>query len=175
MTRLSVDIPVIETDRLRLREPRDSDLEAHIAFMAGERSAMVGGPQDRFLAQRGFVSSLGHWLLRGYGMWVMALKSDDTPIGRMGFIFYEGWDEPEIGWHVYDGFEGKGYVFEAARAALQTGAVTFGLDGVVSYIDPANSRSAALAERLGAAVERDGTLLGKPCQVWRHRKQAEAL
>lgn len=174
MTLLSVDIPLVETDRLVLREPRASDLEAHIAFMGSDRAAMVGGPQDRFHAQRGFAASLGHWLLRGYGMWVMALKPDDTPIGRVGFIYSEGWDEPEIGWHVYDGFEGKGYVFEAAQAALRLGAVKFGLDGVISYIDPENSRSAALAERLGARVERKGALLGTPCLVYRHPKRAEA-
>lgn len=175
MTRIIVDIPEVVTDRLVLRAPRESDIEAHIAFMASERSAMVGGPQERFHAYRGFASSLGHWMLRGYGMWVMALKSDDQPIGRCGFIFYDGWDEPEIGWHVYDGFEGQGYVVEAAKAALGVGAAKFGLDGVVSYIDPKNTRSAALAERLGARVEREGELLGTPCHIWRHRKQAEAL
>lgn len=175
MTRITVEFPQVVTDRLVLRAPRESDVEAHIAFMASERASLVGGPQDRFQAYRGFAASLGHWILRGYGMWVMALKSDDQPIGRCGFIYHDGWDEPEIGWHVYDGFEGQGYAFEAAKAALGVGAAKFGLDGVVSYIDPANTRSAALAERLGARVERDGELLGKPCQVYRHRKLAKVV
>lgn len=174
MTRLCVDIPVVETDRLVLREPRESDLEAHVAFMTGDRSRFVGGPVDRSQAVRGFMSMVGHWVFRGYGLWVMALKTDDTPIGRIGFIYPDGWDEPEIGWHVYDGHEGQGYAFEAAKAALPVGSAKFGLDGVISYVAPGNARSIALAERLGATVERERELLGATCRVYRHPKQAEA-
>ena len=43
-----------------------------------------------------------------------------------------------------------------------------GLNGVISYIAHANDRSRALAGRLGATYERDGELLGKKAQIWRH-------
>ncbi|MDO6728640.1 GNAT family N-acetyltransferase [Marinovum sp. 2_MG-2023] len=172
MTVLSVDIPVIETERLILRAPQESDFEAHATFMASDRSHFIGGPTDRYQAWRGFSSALGHWMLRGYGGWTMTLQSDGTPVGRSGYIFGEGWQEPEIGWHVYGAFEGKGYVFEAAEAILKIGPAKFGLDKVISYIDPANTRSAALAERLGAVLECKSELLGKPCNIYRHRSYA---
>ncbi len=60
-------------------------------------------------------------------------------IGACGFIFREGWDEPELGWNVHDGYEGKGYAFEAAMAARAHGATHFDLDGILSYIDPYKS------------------------------------
>jgi len=171
MTGFALPIPVIETERLILRAPRESDFPAHAALMASDRSRFIGGPQEPAFAWRGFSASLGHWALRGYGMWLVADKTDDTPLGRVGFINAYGWDEPELGWHVYPAAEGKGVAHEAALAARAYGAAQFGLDGVISYIDRANARSQALAARLGAEVERDGMVMGHPCQVWRHPKQ----
>ena len=45
---------------------------------------------------------------------------------------------------------------------------------MISYIVPDNTRSAALAARLGAVIERDGTVMGHACKVWRHPHVAEA-
>ncbi|MEZ5716473.1 MAG: GNAT family N-acetyltransferase [Paracoccaceae bacterium] len=174
MSLFSVDIPLIETERLILRAPREDDFAALAAFLASDRSRFVGGPMDAPQAFRSLLASLGHWLLRGYGMWTIALRQDDAPVGRVGFLYGEGWDEPELGWHVFSGYEGQGLAFEAALAARAHGAAQFGLTGVISYIDPANSRSLALARRLGAQFERDGAVIGKPAQVWRHPK-LEAL
>ena len=168
MTTFSVDIPTIETDRLILREARESDLDTLATFMASERSHFVGGPLDRANCWRLISGSLGHWLLRGYGMWYIHHKADDRVIGACGFIFREGWDEPELHWNMHDGYEGKGYAFEAARAARAYGAQHFNLNGVISYIDPVNSRSIALAKRLGATFERNGSLLGEDANIYRH-------
>lgn len=173
MTRLCVDIPVIETDRLILRKMRDADLDVIADFFADDRSAFVGGTKSRADSWRVIAGALGHWLLRGHGMWVVADRTTDQPIGGVGFLSPEGWDEPELGWHLYNGHEGKGYAFEAATAARAYGAAHFGLDGVISYIAPGNTRSAALAERLGATVERQGMLLGHDVNIYRHPKVGE--
>jgi RimJ/RimL family protein N-acetyltransferase len=171
---MSLTFPTLLTSRLVLRGPREDDFESHARFMASPRAAMVGGPQDRWQSWRGFLGILGHWALRGYGFWTITLKDDCTPIGKTGFIFQDGWLEPELGWQLYDGYESRGYATEAARAAREAGPRLFGLDNVISYIDPANERSRRLAIRLGARLEGDGTLLGKPAQIWRHPALAEA-
>ncbi len=170
----TLPIPELETQRLVLRAPREKDFEAHAAFMSSDRAKYVGGPQNRYDAWRGFCGGLGHWVLRGYGMWLVADKKTDAALGRIGFIFHEGWDEPELGWHIFNGAEGKGYAFEAARAARAFGAQEYKLDGVISYIDPDNTRSAALATRLGATHESDRVFFDKPCQIWRHPKEGAA-
>jgi RimJ/RimL family protein N-acetyltransferase len=95
-------------------------------------------------------------------------------IGACGFIFREGWDEPELGWNLHDGYEGKGYAFEAASAARAYGAKHFDLSGVISYIDPVNRRSIALAKRLGATFERKTSLLGQEADIYRHPKSGDA-
>ncbi len=161
-------IPTLETDRLILRAARASDLDAMATFMTSPRSEMIGGPKTRHETWRGLIGTLGHWMIRGYGTWVIEDKASGQPAGMAGIINHEGWDEPELGWHVYDGFEGKGIAFEAAQTARAYAAENFGLDGVISYIDAANTRSLALAKRLGASYERDGAVVGHPCHVYRH-------
>ncbi len=165
-------IPTLVTDRLILRGPVESDFEAHAAFFTHENSRWIGGPApDRFTAWKGFLAQIGHWALRGYGLWVIAQKDTNMPIGRVGFMFSEGWDEPELGWHIYPDWEGKGLAYEAALAARTYGP-NFGLNGVISYINPENTRSLALANRLGATIEDERMFLGKPALVHRHPKVA---
>lgn len=167
-------IPVLETERLILREPREADLDAMAAFYASDRSRWVGGPCDRFGASVRLMSGLGHWALRGYGWWLLAERASGAVVGRAGVGLFAGWDEPELGWHIYDGFEGKGLAQEAARAARRHAATAWGMGPLISYIAHDNTRSRALAERLGARVEREGTVAGHPCLVYRHPQEAVA-
>lgn len=169
MTRFAFDIPTLEAADVTLRAIREGDLEPLAAFYATARSAFVGGPLPRVDAWRMISGNLGHWALRGYGMWVIDM--DQQPVGLCGFIFREGWDEPELGWQVWDGAEGRGIAYQAASAARAHGARAFGLDGVISYIRPDNARSIRLAERLGATFERETVFFDKPCHIYRHPKQ----
>lgn len=168
MTRLSFDIPVIETERLVLRAPVLDDLPAVTAFFASEQSHMVGGPKDELGASQTLNATIGHWVTRGFGMWYVADKDTNAWLGAVGFLFAPGWDEPELGWSVAAQAQGRGIACEAATAARRFGAQTLNLDGVISYIAPANTRSLRLAERLEATYERATELLGNPCQVYRH-------
>ncbi|MCX7566731.1 GNAT family N-acetyltransferase [Sulfitobacter sp. F26169L] len=165
-------VPVITTDRLILRGPRESDFEAFAAFGASERSKWVGGPYPRIRNWGGFLATYGHWAMRGFGMWMLEHRETGGTAGRVGMIFNDGWDEPELGWSVFEGFEGQGIAFEAASAARRYAAQHQNLDGVISYINPENTRSIALAERLGAHHERDSELLGNTTRIYRHPKEA---
>ncbi len=165
---LAPHAPTIDTSDLVLRGYVESDFEAFAAFGASERARFVGGPQDRWDSWRAFLAGVGHWALRGFGMWMVEHRETGRVAGRVGHIFNDGWDEPELAWHIYDDFEGKGLAYQATLAARAHAARNFGLDQVISYIDPANARSVALAKRLGATFERDGVLLGKPCHIYRH-------
>lgn len=167
-------VPVVDTLDLILRGYREEDFEAFAAFGASDRSRFVGGPQDRWSCWRSFMAGIGHWALRGFGMWMVEHRATGKVAGRVGMIYNDGWDEPELGWHIYEGFEGKGYAYQATVAARSYSAEHFDLDAVISYIDPENTRSVSLAQRLGATYERDGTLLGKPCHIYRHPHEVSA-
>lgn len=161
-------IPVIQTERLILRAPRESDHPAMVAFYASDRSRFVGGPCDAFDAWGRLMAGLGHWALRGYGWWVVEERATGAVAGRLGVGFSHGWDEPELGWHIYEGFEGRGLAMEGALAARHHANTVWGMGPLISYIVPENTRSRALAERMGATVEREGVVVGHPCLVYRH-------
>ncbi|MEM6940706.1 MAG: GNAT family N-acetyltransferase [Pseudomonadota bacterium] len=165
-------IPVLDTQRLTLRAPRPADLPTLTAFFATTRSHMVGGPRDAQECFTSLTSRIGHWAMHGYGLWHIEDRETRDFLGWAGMLNPPHWDEPELGWTLFAHAEGKGYAFEAARAARAFAAAHQSLDGVISYIDPANTRSRALAEKLGARYERDGKVIGKPCHIWRHPKEA---
>ncbi len=170
---ISLAIPVIETERLVLREPREADFAAMLAFNDSPRAVFVGGGRDRQWVWRGLLANIGHWVLRGYGFFSVETKTGDF-IGRIGMLYHDGWDEPELGWHLFDGFEGQGYAEEAARAARADYHARISPIPPISYIDPENPRSEALARRLGATPEREAEVFGKLIRIWRH-PQPEAL
>ena len=151
-----LDTPVLETERLVLHAPQLADWEPLAAFLSSARAQYVGGPLSRDRAWRGFGHLVGHWVLRGYGMFFVTPKGADTAIGMVGPWFPEGWPEQEIGWSMFaPEAEGQGYAFEAAIAAKAHVFADLGWKTAVSYIDPANARSIALAQRLGATFDPD--------------------
>jgi len=168
MTSVTLNIPVVETERLILSGHRMEDLDAMVDFFATDRSKFVGGPMDRSDCWRGTLRGLGHWAMRGYGIWHVEEKARGKVIGWAGILHHIEWPEPELAYTLFNGFEGKGYAFEAASAAREYVAREFGLDRVISLIADENTRSQALAKRMGAVCEKDTVVMDYPCQVWRH-------
>jgi RimJ/RimL family protein N-acetyltransferase len=165
---MTVTVPVIETARLRLRAPVLGDLPRMEAFFASDRSAYVGGPRDAAACFTSLTSRIGHWAVRGYGLWHFEDKATGAFMGWAGIINAPGWHEPELGWSVMQDGEGKCIASEAVIAARNHAARHFGLDRLMSYIAPANARSIAMAGRLGATFEREHSLMGKFCHIYRH-------
>ena len=163
-------IPVLQTERLTLRAPRSGDFEPIASFLASDRARYVGGPYSRLHAWRALAATLGHWDLRGYGMWAVEERSGGGLVGLVGLHDPEGWIAPEIGWWlVAPVHEGRGLAFEAARAARRYAYGIVGWREAFSVIDPANERSIRLAERLGCKLDReDVTPLEKRVLVYRH-------
>jgi RimJ/RimL family protein N-acetyltransferase len=163
-------IPVLETERLTMREPRNDDFEPIAAFLASHRARHVGGPYVRLHAWRAFAATLGHWDLRGYGMWAVEERSAGTLVGLVGLYDPEGWIAREIGWWlVSPAHEGRGLAREAALTARRFAYEVAGWREAFSVIDPENERSIRLAERLGCRLDReDLTPMGKRVHVYRH-------
>lgn len=146
-------IPEIETDRLRLRLPKASDVEAHMAFRSSARSKGVGGPYSKASGFNHLEGVIGQWHLRGYGRWMVADKATDEPFGIVGIYHAEDWPEPEIGWTLYDNAEGKGIAHEAALASRNYAYDTLGWTRIISLIMSDNHRSIRLAERMSCTQE----------------------
>lgn len=153
---LTVTIPTFETERLILREPRMTDVDAFAGFLDSDRAKFVGGPgRSYFDSARSFGHLSGMWVLRGYGPHIFCLK-DGTPIGHGGPWYPKLWPEPEFGWCIWkDEHEGKGYVTEAMTRLRHWAFADLGLSTVVAYMDPENFASHRVAQRLGGYHDLD--------------------
>jgi RimJ/RimL family protein N-acetyltransferase len=150
--------PRLETERLILRAPRRTDFEAHAQALTSDRARYIGGPMRRGEAWRDFAADTGAWALLGYGGFAIEPKDRGAWDGAayLGMIFLNHpahFPEREIGWMIVEPAEGRGVAREAALAVRLWAARTLGGPALVSYIDPENARSIALAERLGATLD----------------------
>jgi RimJ/RimL family protein N-acetyltransferase len=163
--------PVIETERLILRRWREGDIEPNTAMLADPASGRFitadGKPvTDAFVGWRNAAIMSGHWVLHGVGMFVVEEKASGTFAGRVGPWCPPGWPGFEVGWGIASGFRGKGYAFEAARAAIDWSFATFELDEIIHTIDRENTASQAVARRLGAEKGREFDLFGHVADIW---------
>jgi RimJ/RimL family protein N-acetyltransferase len=159
---VSVDAPVLETERLFLRMLRESDFEEYAAIhMDPEVTRFTARMQfDRMDAWRHLAMILGHWQLRGYGMWGVFEKGSQALVGRVGFYYPDGWPELELGWTMGKASWGKGYAPEAARVCLDYAFNVMKREHVISLIDPLNVASIRVAEKIGETVEGDVVIQG---------------
>ena len=172
---IALDIPEIETERLRLRAPYETDFDVYAAFYETERSHLRGGPLSRDEAWASFAAEIGHWALRGYGFWSIDEKETGAFCGMVGLYNPEGWPQPEVGWLVWSEHEGKGIAREAAIRARSYAYEALGWPEVASCISDGNSRSIRLAERMGARLDRRIPRAGRPdTLVYVHPKQGAA-
>ncbi|MGH6979902.1 MAG: GNAT family N-acetyltransferase [Stellaceae bacterium] len=145
-----IEIPTLDTERLMLRGWRESDLDGLAAiFGDADVARFVGGVQSRSDAWRTLSATIGHWVLRGYGLWAVTRKSDNALVGRVGIHYPLDWPGIEVAWTLGRPYWGQGYATEAAAASVRFGFAQLGLPRLVSLIDPRNRASQRVAERLG--------------------------
>ncbi len=150
-------VPQLNTDRLILRAPDLADFAAYEIIMAADIHSYMGGPFNTEDAWLDFNQGIAGWALRGQGMWTVTLH-DQTVVGFVCAMCGFGDQETELGYLFLADHHGQGYATEATRAARDYAWDTQGVTSMVSYIDPKNASSRALAERLGATVDPDGVL-----------------
>lgn len=162
------DIPTLRTRRLLLRPMVEADFPAYRDMMASQRSAFMGGPVEARFAWGMFCHDIACWTLFGHGGLMIDVVATNECVGQVGINHGPLFPEKELGWLLYDGFEGQGYVTEAAVALRDWAFVELRLPSLVSYFDPANIRSIAVAERLGAVRDDAAPRQDPEDVVYRH-------
>ena len=152
-------LPVLESERIRLRPLRLDDAEEVFAMFSDTEvtrfwsfSAWTAPAQaDAWLAER-----IGWGPPSVFG-WAMADRSDDRFIGTTALFSLSGpLHRAELGYSLAPSRQGQGLATEAVRRALDFGFDVLGLERVEADVDPRNEASCRLAERLG--FQREGLL-----------------
>ncbi|EAQ03104.1 hypothetical protein OB2597_13208 [Pseudooceanicola batsensis HTCC2597] len=166
-------IPVIETERLVLRGPEPEDYPKFRHTFSSYRSRFMGGPLNAYEAWMLYAAEIGHWQIRGYGMWMIHDRETEATLGMAGGWKPAQWPEAEIAWIIWPETAGRGYALEATHAARNHFYTRLGWEGAVSYLDPKNLDSVRLAERLGAQKDAEAPTVDGNDVCYRHPSPAQ--
>lgn len=160
--------PRLETPRLRLRQFVEADLDDYARITADlEVMRYVGGaPLSRDEAWRSLGYILGHWKIRGFGLWAAEEKRSGELVGRIGLYRPEGWPGLEVGWLVARPRWGEGFASEGGAAAMAWAFESLGAKRLISVIEPGNAASIRVAEKLGERFQRRMPLRGRHVLVY---------
>jgi RimJ/RimL family protein N-acetyltransferase len=148
-----IGLPVLETERLRLRAPQAGDWPSFRDYRASPRTAYTGGPKAAHQAAERFASFFGHWVLRGFGRLIAEDRSTGQPVGHFGPMQWDDGGDVELTWSLWTAdAEGRGLATEGARAMQDWAFRTLGLGHAIAAVHRDNAASHAIARRLGGAV-----------------------
>ncbi|WP_420560222.1 GNAT family N-acetyltransferase [Tepidicaulis sp.] len=167
-----------ETERLRLRQWRAEDV-APLARLHADPDMMrymIGGAVSADESWSVIALMIGHWHLRGYGLWAVEEKASGAFLGRLGLWYPDGWPGLELSWFIDKTHWGKGYASEGARACRDMAFRALGPDEICSIIHPENAASRRVAEKLGEREARSIDVGGTDFLIYAmSRKDWQAL
>lgn len=170
-------IPTLETERLLLRPFVLEDLDPFAAIVSNPQvignATYSGQTMNRSQAFNWLCMMLGHWQLRGFGIWAVEEKSSSQFIGRIGLQYLDWFDDVELVWMLDQAAWGKGFGTEGARAAVEYGMGPLQLPAVTAVIRTDNEPSQRLAKRLGMFRDREMEREGVSFIEYRLRKQPD--
>ena len=162
------DIPTLTTHRLELRAPEAEHYPDFKATFASYRSRFMGGPLNPYEAWMLYAAEIGHWEIRGFGMWMVQLRDTGETVGMAGGWKPAKWPEAEIAWIIWPDRAGRGYALEATSRVRDHLYRHAGWQTAVSYLDPKDLDSIRLAERLGAKRDHDAATVDGSDVCYRH-------
>jgi [ribosomal protein S5]-alanine N-acetyltransferase len=150
--------PIIETNRLRLRELTTDDAE-FVLQLVNEPSFIsnIGDKGIRNLDDAVTFILSGSWTNQkrsGYGQFLIELSGNSQPIGICGLLYRDILGVTDIGYALLSAYHGFGYASEAAAAMMEYGYSTLGIDRIVALTSKENQPSIRVLEKLGLKFER---------------------
>jgi RimJ/RimL family protein N-acetyltransferase len=151
------DVPVLTTERLRLRGHGRDDFPSTAALWAEPDAVRfitgkISTPAESWAR---LLNYAGHWALMGFGYWLVEERDSGRFVGEVGLADFKrglGADfdgTPEAGWVLSPDCHGKGYATEAVTAALAWGEQSIAMTRCVCMIAPDHAASLRVAEKCG--------------------------
>ena len=144
---------LVETERLALRQFTTEDT-AFILELLNEPSFLryIGDKGVRTLDDaRGYLlkGPIDSYARNGFGLWLVSLKQDSTPIGMCGLVKRDTLEHPDIGFAFLPRYWSRGYAFDAASAVLTWARGALRLPRILAVAQEDNASSIRLLQRLG--------------------------
>ena len=155
---------ILETKRLILRQFHIPDGDA-LEQVFGDPEVMRYGPgiQSQSWVRDWILGCLEDYQQRGYGPWAVVEKRDKLLIGYAGLFHYpdiDGQPEIEVGYRLVRARWGQGFATEAVSAIREYAFQVLRLSRLVALIDPQNTASIRVAEKIGMQYEKEVMLEG---------------
>jgi ribosomal-protein-alanine N-acetyltransferase len=153
---------IAETERLILREMTAEDAEDFFRIYNDRKTKKFVVKTFISLEDvRGQIEKHieNYYKKYGFGLWATVLKENNRLIGRCGLLYQEveGVEDLEVAYLFDSDYWGNGFAAEAAEMLVKLGFQRFGFNRVVAYIDPQNTASIRVAEKVGLKYEREIT------------------
>lgn len=165
---------VTDTERLTLRRFEHGDADFIVRLLNDPsfiRHIADKGIRTREEAVRYLdTGPMASYRARGFGLNLVALKGEGTPIGMCGLVKRDELAGPDLGYAFLPAFCGHGYAFEAATAVLEQGMAAHALETVLAVTLPDNARSQRLLERLGFRAKGEVALYGARNRLYAYRR-----
>ena len=145
--------PVLETRRLFLRRPTQSDIGTVFARLKAGGRHVASAPLSGSRALEQVVPIVCHWDLCGLGLFAVVPKGCDEPIGLAGPWKATGWDAAELGFHFIDSPDTDTLAPEALRAVRRFAEKGVGWREIISHVAADDRRAAALVRGIGAIAD----------------------
>ncbi|HRP71440.1 MAG TPA: GNAT family N-acetyltransferase [Luteimonas sp.] len=180
--------PVLAGQRLRLRAPREDDIDDVFALFSDPRVMRYWSSapmRSRLQAEARIGEILDLFARREMLNWLIADGRDDRAIGSCTlFQFDARHRRAEVGFALRSGRWGQGLASEAVALALDWGFDSLALHRIEADVDPGNDASRQLLLRLGFAREGllreryfvgdaagDSEMFGLLAREWRERRR----
>lgn len=150
---------MLDTDRMRLRLLREDDADAlDGVFGDAEVMRFGSGVQSREAVSAWLQAQLAHYTAHGFGPWAVIEKATGDVIGYCGLFYYAdvaGQPDVEVGYRLARKHWGRGFATEAVLAVRDYAFNALGLSRLIAMIDPANTASIRVAQKVGMHYEKD--------------------
>ncbi len=160
MTDIHIEFPILTTPRLTLRALSERDAPALLAITHDEEVMRYYGMEPFEALDEALEEiSWGLDMFRGgQGIrWAISLRGDDAYIGDLGIYNHnEQHARAEVGYKLARPYWRQGLMSEALSAVVGYGFGRMALNRVEALVDPRNTASWAMLEKLG--FRREGIL-----------------
>lgn len=146
------------TARLKIREFNLNDSDFIIRLLnssgwlrfIGDRNVRTEAESKQYIQN----SLLQSYSTNKFGLYLVELKDNATPIGMCGLVKREYLTQPDLGFAFLPEYTKQGYAYEASKAILEETQKQKISDTVYGVTDPLNADSIQLLLKLGFVFDR---------------------